>query len=96
MRKILSSFRTHPEVINKSPVYDALKKSNLLNVKFAFTVHYREILEKFRDFLLVIPFFDFKFVKLDQCLSEKKLAILLSLKQMLNSLKISSFSIRLS
>lgn len=96
MRKILPALRTHPEVINKSPVYHALKKSNLLNVKFAFTDHYREVLDKFRDFLLVIPFFDFKFVKLDQCLSEKTLAILLFLKQMLNSLKISSFSKRLS
>ena len=96
MRKILSSFRTHPEVINKSPVYHGLKRSNLLDVKFAFTDHYREVLDEVQDLFLVIPFFDFKFVKLDQSLSEEMVAILLSLKQMLNSLKISSFSIRLS
>ena len=96
MRKILPAFRTHPEVINKSEAYHALKKSTLLDLKFKFTGHYREVLDKVQDLFLVIPIFDFKFVKSDQCLSEKTVAILFYLKQMLNSFKISSFSIRLS
>lgn len=87
MKKILLIFGTRPEAIKMAPLVKEFKKVSNIELKVCVTAQHREMLDQVLEIFDIQPDFDLNLMKKEQDLYELTAKMLLSLKEVLNSVK---------
>lgn len=69
-KKILLAFGTRPEAIKMAPVFEALRRSSILDTRICVTAQHRQMLDQVLDLFSIKPEFDLDLMKPGQDLSD--------------------------
>jgi UDP-N-acetylglucosamine 2-epimerase (non-hydrolysing) len=85
VKKTLITFGTRPEAIKMAPVVEAMKKSDVFDVRVCVTAQHRQMLDQVLELFGIVPDYDLNLMKPGQDLTDITSNVLLGMRQVLRT-----------